>query len=538
MHDDEVMILDKKVNYIDTAENLWKVIAMTIEEILSKEENQTFDRKSINISPKDLAIPIVAFANADGGDIAIGITDKNRRIEGIDFETKKLNELLRVPFDFCNPTIKVGIEKVPCVDENGRKNHVLVMHVDASPQVHANQADDVFLRVGDKSKLQTFEERLQLNYDKGERYFEDKAVPDAMIDDIDMDFVKEYIDKINYGKSPLEYLKENRGFIKEKDGEVQISSAAILLFGKNPQNFFLRARIRFIRYEGTEEKFGTEMNVIKDVIFEGTLLNMINEAIAYLDTQVKEKTYLGPDGTFVTDEEYPKFVRQELIVNAVTHRAYSITGTDIQIKMFDDHIVVESPGKLPGLVRADNIRFTHFSRNPKIAEFLKNYKFVKEFGEGVNRMCNELEQVGLKDPLYHTNAFMLQTVIYNSKAGKTIAEKTVDSLKKLGVAVNKSFNDSQKSAIDNKKSAIDNKKSAIDMIKSAIAQQKYNEPSKANILKVYDEIEKNQIFGTKEIEEILACSPSTARAVMKKLRDVKVVKAVNGKGKGKYVFIE
>ena len=45
------------------------------------------------------------------------------------------------------------------------------MHIDASPQVHANQADDVFLRVGDKSKLQTFEERLQLNYDKGERYF-------------------------------------------------------------------------------------------------------------------------------------------------------------------------------------------------------------------------------------------------------------------------------------------------------------------------------------------------------------------------------
>ena len=119
---------------------------------------------------KDLAIPIVAFANADGGDIAIGITDKTKRIEGIDFETKKLNELLRVPFDFCNPTIKVGIEKVPCVDEKGRENHVLVMHIDASPQVHANQADDVFLRVGDKSKLQTFEERLQLNYDKGERY--------------------------------------------------------------------------------------------------------------------------------------------------------------------------------------------------------------------------------------------------------------------------------------------------------------------------------------------------------------------------------
>ncbi|MFI3213029.1 MAG: ATP-binding protein [Eubacteriales bacterium] len=492
---------------------------MTIEEILLLEENQTFDRKSINISPKNLAIPIVAFANADGGDIIIGISDKTKRIEGVDYETKKLNELLRVPFDFCNPTVKVDIEKVTCVDQNGRENHVIVMHIDASPQVHANQADDVFLRVGDKSKLQTFEERLQLNYDRGERYYEDRSVLDATIDDIDMEFVKVYIEKINCGKSPLEYLKENKGFVKEKDGNIQISSAAILLFGNNPQNFFPRARIRFIRYEGTEEKFGVEMNVIKDVIFEGTLLKMINEAIAYLDTQVKEKTYLGLEGTFVTEEEYPKFVRQELIVNAVTHRAYSITGTDIQIKMFDDHIVVESPGKLPGLVRADNIRFTHFSRNPKIAEFLKNYKFVKEFGEGVNRMCNELEQVGLKAPVYYTNAFMLQAVIYNSNI-----EKIIDS--------------DQKSAIEREKSAIEREKSAIDRIKSAIEEKQYNEPTKENILKVYEKIDKNQIFGTKEIEGILQCSGSTARLIMTKLRDIKIVEEVKGKGKGKHIFVK
>ncbi|MFR6456121.1 MAG: hypothetical protein ACLUPG_06150 [Roseburia faecis] len=108
--------------------------------------------------------------------------------------------------------------------------------------------------------------------------------------------------------------------------------------------------------------------------------------------------------------------------------------------------------------------------------------------------------MGLKDPVYHTNAFMLQAVIYNSKVGKTIVEKTADSFKKLAVAVNKSLIDYQKPAIGEEKSAIDDKKSAVDMIKSAIEQQKYNEPSKANILKVYDEIEKNQIFGTKEIK--------------------------------------
>lgn len=486
---------------------------MKIEEILALKENQTYDKKSISIESKSLAKTLVAFANADGGTIAIGITDKTAKIEGVDFETEKVNDLLRVPFDYCSPSIRVGIEYVPCIDEKGRENHILLMNVEASPQVHANQADEVFLRVGDKSKLQTFEERLQLNYDKGERYFEDRAVSEASIEDIDMNMVEAYIHKIGYSKTPLEYLKENKGFVKERGDKIQVSTAAILLFGKNTQSFFPRARVRFIRYEGTEEKFGTEMNVIKDVIFEGTVLNMINQAIAYLDTQVKERTYLGNEGTFVTEEEYPKFVRQEIIVNAVTHRAYSIMGTDIQIKMFEDRIVVESPGKLPGLVRADNIRYTHFSRNPKIAEFLKVFDFVKEYGEGVNRMCNELEAIGLKEPCYYTHAFMLQAVIFNKN---TVFD--------------------EKSAIENKKLAIEGEKSAIEQMILAIQEKKYNEPTKLNIIKVYNEIDINQVFGSKEIEQLLGCHNSTARLILGKLRDIDVVKAVEGKGKGRYIF--
>ncbi len=499
---------------------------MTIEEVLAFEEKQIFDRKSIEIEPKALAISVVAFANADGGTIAIGISDRTSRIEGIDFETHRVNELLRVPFDFCNPTIKVELEKVSCIDFKGRENHVLLMHIDPSAQVHANQADEVFLRVGDKSKILTFDERLQLTYDKGERYFEDKLVPDARIDDIDMDFVEKYIEKIGYSKAPLDYLKQNKGFVKEKDGILQVSTAAILLFGKNPQDFFPRARIRFIKYEGNIEKFGTEMNVIKDTIFEGTLLNMINESIAYLDTQIREKTYLGKDGRFVTEEEYPKFVRQELIVNAVTHRAYSISGTDIQIKMFDNRIVVESPGKLPGLVRADNIRYTHFSRNPKIAEFLKAYNFVKEYGEGVDRMCIELKTAGLTDPEYRTNAFILQAIIYNANSKKQAIET-----KYIGIDIGEP-------EIEYKKSAIGTRKSAIGELKSAIDKANYNKPTKTNIMKLYNEIESSRIFGTKDIERILDCSSSTSRAVMAKLRDLEVVISVEGKGKGKYMFID
>lgn len=93
--------------------------------------------------------------------------------------------------------------------------------------------------MGDKSKLLKFDERLQLTYDKGERYFEDKIVPDAGIDDINLDLVKNYIDKIGYSKTPLEYLKQNKGFIKEKDGCIQVSTAAILLFVEILKTFSL-----------------------------------------------------------------------------------------------------------------------------------------------------------------------------------------------------------------------------------------------------------------------------------------------------------
>ena len=93
-----------------------------------------------------------------------------------------------------------------------------------------------------------------------------------------------------------------------------------------------------------------------------------------------QHTYLGKDGLFVTEPEYPEFVWKELIVNAVCHRDYYIKGTDIQVKIFDDHYTVESPGSLPGDVTKNNIRHTHFSRNPVIAEYLHAYEFVKEFG--------------------------------------------------------------------------------------------------------------------------------------------------------------
>ena len=520
---------------------------MTIEEVLAFYEKQIFDRKSIFIKPANLSDTLCAFANADGGTVAIGISDKTRRIEGVDTHLPQLNDLLRVPIDFCSPTVPVATEMVECVNSAGKTDHVLLMHVEASPLLHANQADEAFVRVGDKNRKLDFNDRLALMYAKGLRYFEDEPVADATIGDLDLDFVGEYCRRIGYAKSPEEYVRENKRFVTVRDGREQVSTAAILLFGKTPQLFFPRAFVRFIRYDGTEAKVGKEMNVIKDKIFDGRILDQVERAIAFVKDQMKEKTYLGGDGVFVTEEEYGEFVRTEIVVNAVAHRDYGIRGTDIQVKMFDDRLEVDSPGAFAGMVRKENIRFTHFSRNPKIAAFLKDYGYVKEYGEGVDRMCKELEAVGLPDPVFNNSTFILKTTVMSATWQKRPigTEKPADSTGNLPIGTEKPADstgnlpigtgkpaDSTDAAISGGMS-MPTKLSAESFVRAYI-NKGYRESTTHNLKAIYDQIETNQVFGSAYLMKMLECSERTARVLMAKLREMEVVVSVSGKGKGMY----
>ncbi|MCI6593997.1 MAG: putative DNA binding domain-containing protein [Firmicutes bacterium] len=388
-----------------------------IEDLQYSTEKQIMDRKSARIDAKGLAVTFVAMANADGGYLGIGIEDDGT-ITGIDAYEKNINEIQRIPYDYCIPSVKVEQTIMDVTDKDGKANHVLRMHIFPSSQVVANQQDEVFLRVGDKSKKLNFEQRLQLVYAKGMKFFEDQPVAGATIDDIDQDFVRNYCERIGYTRGAEYYLRHNHDFVTTQDGKDVVSGAAILLFGKNPQKYFPRARVRFIRYEGTSAEVGSRMNIVKDQKFSGRILDQLQGTVDFVKTQIREYTKLGEDAVFNTTPEYPEFCWTELIVNAVAHRDYSIKGTDIQIKMFDDHFQVESPGILPGLVRINNIREFHFSRNPKIVELLTEYEFVKELGEGVDRVYRDMDEVGLPEPEYRQTGFMLSAVLKNKMYGR------------------------------------------------------------------------------------------------------------------------
>src|SRR5689334_5338883 len=114
-------------------------------QLASLPEDQWFERKSCRIAPRDLAKALIGFANADGGTLVVGLEDGE--IEGTDDNARRRNAQLQANVDFCVPPVPAKHRLVACVDRSGEPNELIVFQVEPSESVHANQKDEVFLRV-------------------------------------------------------------------------------------------------------------------------------------------------------------------------------------------------------------------------------------------------------------------------------------------------------------------------------------------------------------------------------------------------------
>lgn len=258
-------------------------------------------------------------------------------------------------------------------------------------------------------------------------------------------------------------------------------------------------------------------------------MDQVEKAVDFIKIQMKEKTYPGHGGIFVTREEYQEFVRTEIVVNAVTHRDYGIKGTDIQIKMFDDRLEVDSPGSFAGIVNKDNIRYTHFSRNPKIATFLKDYGYVKEYGEGVDRMCKELESIGLPAPVFNNSTFILKTMvrsaIYRIRQNNASIRGENASIRPNNASIQQ--NDASIYAdgvLSDKKKLLTEKLNRMEV--SGKISIKYATEAKA----VITGTDILQVITYKDVMVILSCQTTKARLILKKMEENDLIRAVQGKG--------
>ena len=390
-----------------------------IDYLVSTPEGQYFDRKSARILPKDILKPIIAFANAGGGTIVIGIEDDGT-VSGFSGQPdSKINEFKNVSFiELSKTPVRTEYYELPVKNCNGNDDVVLILSVDPSNTRVIRAANgDVFLRYGDKSQKLSFEQILQLQYDKGESWFEDEIVEGSSMDDVDLTLIEAY--KKNMGAessdTPEDLLKARNLLI---DGK--LTNAGLLLFSKNPTKYLPQARLRFIRYDGIAAKVGRDLNIIKEMVFDGAIPDIITKAKPFISAQFREFQFLDSDGVFKKMPEYPEFAWTEGIVNALTHRNYSIRGNHITVIMYDDRLEIRSPGKLPNIVTLENMKEERYSRNPKIARILSEFGWVKELNEGVKRIYSEMQNNFLRAPIYSEPNDSVLLVLENNLLNRTM----------------------------------------------------------------------------------------------------------------------
>ena len=374
--------------------------SLTIDYLTKTPENLYLDRKRGKISTQDLANEVASFANANGGVIVVGITDSGS-IEGFNiYGQNKLNECQKVVSGYLNPSPIYECELIGIKNEKEEEDNILLFHIEpALNYIVRNNKDEVYCRQGDSSIKLTSDQIRNLEYDRRERDFETEILFESSIDDIDLDMVEIYKKKLGTDLSTEQVLKA-RGFLREKQGQLYLTKAGMLLFGKNPTIYLPSARVRVLKFEGTNFQVGSEMNIVKDRTFDSCLFKTIEQARDFINTQLREFTHLNQEGIFETIPEYPEFAWYEGLVNAVTHRDYSNTGEHITIKLFDDRLEICSPGKLVGFVTIETMKSKRYSRNPQIARVLNELGIVRELNEGVKRIYSEMQRFFLKDPMY------------------------------------------------------------------------------------------------------------------------------------------
>lgn len=401
---------------------------MTIEDLVKVEEGQIFDRKSARKDPKEIGDAVIGLANADGGTLAIGVEDDGTPSGFKDLPSRE-NEIKEMLPRWILPFPRYKFNNVEFIHPSGVIDKVITIDVEQSTEVHKNARDEVYLRCGRQNRLLSFEERQQLLYDKGSQNFETKLIENASIEDLDIESLKKYGELI--GITNPEKILLARNLAELKDGKFKLNYAGILLFGKRPQQWLDLARTRVLRYEGVSEKAGEQLNLTKDEKIEGSIIKQIETAWVLMNSMLRDFTQLdSKTGKFITVPEYPLFAWHEAIVNAVTHREYSLFGSDIHIKLFEDRLEVISPGGFPSIVRERNIKDVHFSRNPKIARVLAGLGYVKELGEGVKRMYQDMQGAGLPEPLFKGTNGTVSVKLYNNIQSRRL-RKEVDLLNKI-----------------------------------------------------------------------------------------------------------
>ena len=241
----------------------------------------------------------------------------------------------------------------------------------------------------------TDHDRIQrLKFDKGLATFEDMPLKDLDLRSVtDSYAVTGFMIAAIPISEPLPWLRSQYLVV---DGKATVACA--LLFADSPQAYLpKRSGIKILRYRSVSAEGHRNQMDGDPITIEGCLTDQIKSAVAETRRIVELNRIHSAVG--LESISYPEETLHEIIANAVLHRDYSI-ATDVQVRVFDDRIEVESPGTLPGHVTVENVLDEQFARNGRIVRLINKFPDApnKDVGEGLNTAFAKMRDIGLKPP--------------------------------------------------------------------------------------------------------------------------------------------
>jgi ATP-dependent DNA helicase RecG len=395
-----------------------------IKQWIKKGEGKTIEFKRTLPDGNNIAKTVISFSNMAGGKIIIGVEDKTATVIGInddevmDFPDKISN----IIHERCHPFI---LPEIYLVHINDAK--VLVVEVfpgALKPYYLKNKGkrEGTYIRVGATNKKADMEMIMELERQKRNISFDEEL--DYELDQKSLDMERLKSDFHGYtGKSMSQNDLLNLKILKEEHGKIYPTVGGLLLAGKT--NYLEYGRIKCARFKGTN------MDIFIDQKeFTGPLYRQVEEAMKFAHIYIALSGKV--EGLRRIDRyEVPLEVIREAVVNAVVHRDYSISGSDIKFAIFDNRIEVTSPGALPRSLEIEDIIAGRSEiRNKVIARFFKEIEFIEQWGNGIRKMLRLLKQDGLPDPQFRESGLFFKIIIYKKKRQGTTIETTTEATTK------------------------------------------------------------------------------------------------------------
>ncbi|TVQ32905.1 MAG: transcriptional regulator [Wenzhouxiangella sp.] len=381
------------------SEEEWLALARSLESDRVERKRSAADRQGI-------CRAICAFANdladhAQPGVIIVGMED-DASCAGLEINDRMLRELAGLK-DNGNilpvPSMEVIVREVDGCQ-------VAVIEVMPAPNPPVRYRGQVWVRVGPTNRSATPEEEARLTERRraGDRTFDLRAVPDAELDDLDLEFFEhEYIGSA----LAREVIEENRRPLEQRLASLRFitrghpNNGALLVLGRQPRDWVPGAYLQFLRIDGSA--LGDPVKDEKQL--DGTLPQIMSRLDELLEVHIQVAVDLTAQARDVQQPDYPARALQQLIRNALIHRAYEGTNAPVRVYWFNDRIEISNPGGLYGQVNERNFgQGATDYRNPLLAEAMGVLGYVQRYGFGIPLARSLLEDNGNPAPEFRFEA--------------------------------------------------------------------------------------------------------------------------------------